>query len=34
MLAAETLAVEVRYDGGDPNSELDGEPVFIGVQRA
>jgi isoleucyl-tRNA synthetase len=34
MLAAETLAVDVRYDGGDPNSELDGEPVFIGVQRA
>ena len=34
MLAAETLAVEVRYDGGDPNNELDGEPVFIGVQRA
>jgi hypothetical protein len=24
----------VRYDGVDPNSELDGEPVFIGVQRA
>jgi isoleucyl-tRNA synthetase len=34
MLAAETLAVDVRYDGVDPNSELDGEPVFIGVQRA
>ncbi len=34
MLAAETLAVEVRYDGGEPNSELDGEPVHISVQRA
>jgi isoleucyl-tRNA synthetase len=34
MLAAETLAVEVRYEGGDPNGELDGEPVHIGVRRA
>jgi len=32
FLAAETLAVTVSYDGvGDPNAELDGEPILIRV---
>jgi isoleucyl-tRNA synthetase len=31
MLLAETLAVRVSYDGGDPTTELDGEPVHVSV---
>ncbi len=31
MLLAETLAVSVSFDGGDPTTELDGEPVHVSV---
>jgi isoleucyl-tRNA synthetase len=35
FLAAETLAVAVSYDAlGDPNAELDGEPILIRVMTA
>jgi isoleucyl-tRNA synthetase len=35
MIAAETLATrhEVRADAGDANADLDGVPVFVGVER-
>jgi isoleucyl-tRNA synthetase len=35
MIAAETLATSVVFDAAlEPNAELDGEPVAIGVRRA
>jgi isoleucyl-tRNA synthetase len=35
MIVAETLATrhEVRADAGDANADLDGVPVFVGVER-
>ena len=34
MIAAETLATSVVFDAAlEPNAELDGEPVAIGVRR-
>ncbi|MEO5898773.1 MAG: isoleucine--tRNA ligase [Ilumatobacteraceae bacterium] len=34
LLTDATLATTVAWDAGDPNAELDGEPIFIGVSRA
>jgi isoleucyl-tRNA synthetase len=35
MIAAETLATSVVYEApGEPNGELDGDPIVIGVARA
>jgi len=34
FIAAETLATSVSFEGGEPTTELDGEPVHIGVTRA
>jgi isoleucyl-tRNA synthetase len=34
LVQSETLATEVRFDGGEANAELDGEPVRVAVERA
>jgi isoleucyl-tRNA synthetase len=31
MVMEETLAVRVSYDGGEPTTELDGEPIHVSV---
>ena len=33
MLASETLATSVSFDGGAPTTELDGEPIHVAVAR-
>lgn len=34
LVAAATLATSVDWQGGDPNAELDGDPVHVSVERA
>jgi isoleucyl-tRNA synthetase len=33
LITEPTLAVSLTFESGQPNAELDGEPVFIGVSR-
>jgi isoleucyl-tRNA synthetase len=34
LITEPTLAVSLAFEDGEPNAELDGEPVFIGVTKA
>ena len=34
FLAGETLATRVTFGSGEPNAELEGEPIFVGVTKA
>jgi isoleucyl-tRNA synthetase len=33
LITEPTLAVSLAFEAGEPNAELDGEPVFIGVSK-
>jgi isoleucyl-tRNA synthetase len=33
LITEPTLAVSLDFEPGEPNTELDGEPVFIGVAK-
>jgi isoleucyl-tRNA synthetase len=33
LITEPTLALSLTFEAGEPNAELDGEPVFIGVAK-
>ena len=33
LITEPTLALSLTFETGEPNAELDGEPVFIGVAK-